>query len=297
MEVQWYPGHMAKTLRVLEEYLPLIDVVIDVRDARIPESSSNPELVRRIGGRPHLVALNKADLAEPAATEAWVRRLRADGAHAVAIEAQSGNGVKALLKLAGELAEPRLAREQAKGRRLRPARLMIAGIPNVGKSSLINRLTKRGSARTGALPGLTRGKQWVRISESLELLDLPGVLWPKFGDPQVGFRLAMTGAISEQVYDHYDVARRLVAELRSTVGDTIAARFDLAQLPDSAEETLDEIGRRRGCLRTGGAIDLTSAADILLREFRLGNFGRLTLEKAGETGGGERTIDHVSDPE
>lgn len=297
MEVQWYPGHMAKALRVLEEYLPLVDVVIEVRDARIPKSSSNPELLRRVGERPRLVALNKADLADAAATEEWVRHLRLVGAHAVAIEAQSGAGVKALLGLAGELAQPRLAREQARGRRLRPARLMIAGIPNVGKSSLINRLTKRGSARTGASPGVTRGKQWVRISDTLELLDLPGVLWPKFDDPQVGFRLAMTGAISEQIYDHFDVARRLLREVAPSIGPAIAARFDLDALGATTEETIDAIGRRRGCLRTGGAIDLTAAADILLREYRLGNLGRLTLERAGETGGGERDQHKATDHE
>lgn len=280
MEVQWYPGHMAKALRVLEEYLPLIDVVVELLDARIPISSSNPELRRRIGGRPRIVALNKADLADPAATAEWVAAFRRADAVAVAIEAQSGQGVNELLCLAVELAEARMARERARGRRPRPARFMIAGIPNVGKSSLINRLTGRASARTGAHPGVTRGKQWVRVREGLELLDLPGVLWPKFEDPRVGFHLAATGAISEQVYDHYDVARRLARELVPVAGDAIAARFGLNELPATAEELLDEIGRRRGCLRSGGVVDATAAADIFLREFRLGRLGRLTLERA-----------------
>lgn len=283
MEVQWYPGHMAKALRVLEEYLPLIDVVVELLDARIPISSSNPELRRRIGGRPRIVALNKADLADPAATAEWVTAFRQSDAVAVAIEAQSGAGVSELLRLAVELAGARMARERARGRRPRAARFMIAGIPNVGKSSLINRLTGRGSARTGAHPGVTRGKQWVRVREDLELLDLPGVLWPKFEDPRVGFHLAATGAISEQVYDHYEVARRLARELVPLAGDAIAARFGLAALPATAEELLREIGRRRGCLRSGGVVDEIAAADIFLREFRLGRLGRLTLERAVTT--------------
>lgn len=280
MEVQWYPGHMAKALRVLEEYLPLVDVVVELLDARIPNSSSNPELRKRIGGRPRLIALNKADLADPAATVEWIAAFRQDDAQAVAIEAQSGQGVGELLRLAVELASARMARERARGRRPRRARFMIVGIPNVGKSSLINRLTGRASARTGAHPGVTRGVQWVRVRENLELLDLPGVLWPKFEDPRVGFHLAATGAISEQVYDHYDVARRLVRELMPMAGTAIAARFGMSELPATAEELLAEIGRRRGCLRSGGAVDLAAAADIFLREFRLGRLGRLTLERA-----------------
>lgn len=280
MEVQWYPGHMAKTMRVLEEYLPLVDVVVELLDARIPVSSRNPELRRRIGDRPRIVALNKADLADPEATRTWARVLRRGGAGAIAIDAQSGTGVGDLLNTALALAGERMARERARGRRPRPARIMVAGIPNVGKSSLINRLTRRGSARTGASPGVTRGKQWVRISEGLELLDLPGVLWPKFDDPEVGYHLAATGAISEQVYDHYDIARRLVRELAGRSDAAVATRFGIEGLSDDAEQVIAEIGRRRGCLRSGGIVDELAAADIFLREFRLGKLGRLTLEEA-----------------
>ncbi|MGE5561302.1 MAG: ribosome biogenesis GTPase YlqF [Chloroflexota bacterium] len=280
MELQWYPGHMAKTMRVVEEYLPLVDVVVEIIDARVPVSSSNPELRRRIGGRPRIVALNKADLAEADATSAWATAFRRAGASAIAIEAQTGKGVNDLLRLAIEQSAARMERERARGRRARPARIMVAGIPNVGKSSLINRLTRRGSARTGAMPGVTRGKQWVRINEGLELLDLPGVLWPKFEDPLVGYHLAATGAISEQVYDHYDVARRLLGELLPEHADALTARFEFERLPDAPEAIIDEVGRRRGCLRGGGSIDSTAAADIVLREFRLGKLGRITLEKA-----------------
>lgn len=271
MPIQWYPGHMARAKRTIRELIRYVDVVIEVLDARIPVSSRNPDLAELLERRPRAVALNKADLADPAATRRWAEYLRAQNAPAVPVDAGRGTGVRKLLALAGKLAGERPTRRG-------PARALVAGIPNVGKSSLINRLAGRAAARTGENPGVTRGRQWLKAGDDLELLDLPGILWPKLDDGLVALHLAITGAIPEERYDSIDVATRLLGVLATEHRAGLQRRYGLVTLSGDGLETLAEIGRRRGMLRRGGEVDTLAAARAVLGDFRDGRLGRLTLE-------------------
>ncbi|HHW14296.1 MAG TPA: ribosome biogenesis GTPase YlqF, partial [Firmicutes bacterium] len=270
MSMQWYPGHMAKVRRELLHLLKGVDVVVETLDARIPAASRNPDLNELLGEAARAVALNKADLADRAKTQRWVEYLGVQGP-AVATDAQTGAGIRELLAGVQDLARERLAAWMAKGRRRRPVRVMVVGIPNVGKSSVINRMAGRSGAKTGNVPGVTRGPQWLRVGQELELLDTPGLLWPKLGDPEVGFALAVTGAIDDRLFRMEEVALHLLARLEKVAPGAVATRYevDMATLSDLTA-MLQAIGRRRGCLAAGGRVDLERAAAMVLNDFRKG---------------------------
>lgn len=282
MSVQWFPGHMAKAQKLLAENIKLVDVVMELRDARIPESSYNPLLQTIIGTKPRLVILTKSDLASPQMTKAWLAHLQEPGAaEALALNVHSPNLGKMLLPKLEQMAAAKLPRNKQNGAPLRPVRTMVVGIPNVGKSSLINVLAKRAAAKTGALPGVTRAKQWIRLADSVELLDTPGMLWPKLEDPQGARKLAVTGAVGQGGFDELELAGWLLAYL-ATRHPELLQRFRLPDLEQTGEQLLLEVGRRRGCLVAGGKVDLTRAADLVLLEFRNGKLGAVTLDAIPE---------------
>lgn len=278
--VQWFPGHMAKAQKMIRENLKLVDVAIELLDARIPRSSANPALAQIIEGKPRVVVLNKADLADARATARWIERFASAGVAAIAVDAMTGKGAKQLVAKVEELARPQTERLAAKGVKPRAARAMILGIPNVGKSSLINRLAGQSIAKTADRPGVTRAKQWIKVGRRMELLDTPGVLWPKFEDKEVGLRLAFTGAVNDEVYDMEKVVHAFLDVLRLYYPQDLAVRYKLSDaLPPDSVALLDAIGKKRGCLRGGGLIDREKVRRILLDEFRAGKLGRITLDQ------------------
>lgn len=279
MQIQWYPGHMAKAKRLLKEQLKLVDLVIEVLDARIPRSSSNPELAKLVGAKPRIIVLNKEDLAEAEENIKWINYFKNNGILAVKMNSTNRKGVNVLSQAIKKAVSERQRKLVAKGLLPRPARAMVVGIPNVGKSSLINNLVQKGSAKTGDKPGVTKGQQWIRLLSDLELLDTPGLLWPKFEDPQVGFHLALTGAISDQVFDVTEVAAQFLEFLRDSYPSVLSQRYKLEKLEGDNYYLLEQIGRKRGLLRAGEVVELEKTAFMLLQEFRQGRLGRITLEK------------------
>lgn len=276
--LQWYPGHMRKAERLVKENLKLVDVVVELLDARIPLSSANPVLREIVGDKPRVIVLNKADLADEAATHAWVKYFAAEGIAAVPVDAVKGRGVKELVQAITKYAKPKTDKLVQHGAKARAARCMILGIPNVGKSSLINRLSGGAKTKVENRPGVTRAKQWIRLGAQLELLDMPGILWPKFEDQQAALHLAFTGAINDNVYDVASVVLLLLNTLREEYPADLVARYRLEGDLPSGTELLEEIGRRRGCLRAGGKIDYEKAEQIVLTDFRSGCLGRVTLD-------------------
>lgn len=278
--VQWFPGHMAKTKRLIQGNLKLVDVVIELLDARVPTSSVNPLIREIVGEKPRLVALNKADLADEAQTKKWIACFRAQGLLATPIDSLTGTGLKALVQKAETLAKPKTHRLVAKGGKPRAARAMVLGIPNVGKSSLINRLAGAAKAKVENRPGVTRDKQWIRIGKNLELLDMPGILWPKFEDPAVGMRLAFVGSVSDEVYDVEATVKRLLEWLSERYPGRLEERYRLTkeEAQSDAETLMAHIGKRRGCLLKGGLLDGEKVQRLLLSDFRGGKLGRVTLD-------------------
>lgn len=278
--IHWYPGHMVKARKMVQENLKLVDVVVELVDARIPMSSRNPVIDEILADKLRILVLNKADLAEKQQTEKWKNYFSDQGGYpCVAIDSQLGKGINILIDKAQETAEGIMAKILAKGRNPRPVRLMMVGIPNVGKSSLINRLAGKGSTKTGGRPGLTRGKQWIRVGKGLELLDTPGILWPKFEDPEVGFKLAVTGAIKDEILNIEQVVTKLIMFLCNVAPDQLKLRYKLEQLDIDPAVNLENIGRKRGCLVSGGKVDTLKAAVIILNEFRDGKIGNFTLDR------------------
>ena len=276
--LQWYPGHMRKAERLVKENLKLVDVVVELLDARIPLSSANPVLREIVGGKPRLIVLNKADLADETATRAWVKYFAAQGIAAVPVDAVQGRGVKELVQVIAKCAKPKTDKLVQHGAKARAARCMILGIPNVGKSSLINRLSGGSKTKVENRPGVTRAKQWIRLGAQLELLDMPGILWPKFEDQQAALHLAFTGAINDNVYDVASVVLLLLDTLRRAYPSALIERYRLEGALPSGIALLEEIGRKRGCLRAGGKIDYEKAEQIVLADFRSGRLGRVTLD-------------------
>ena len=276
--LQWYPGHMRKAERLVKENLKLVDVVIELLDARIPMSSANPVLREIVGGKPRVIVLNKADLADEAATRAWVNCFATQGITAVPVDAVKGRGVKELVQAIAKCAKPKTDKLVQHGAKARAARCMILGIPNVGKSSLINRLSGGSKTKVENRPGVTRAKQWIRLGAQLELLDMPGILWPKFEDQQAALHLAFTGAINDNVYDVASVVLLLLDTLRRAYPSALIERYRLEGALPSGIALLEEIGRKRGCLRAGGKIDYEKAEQIVLADFRSGRLGRVTLD-------------------
>ena len=276
--LQWFPGHMKKAQRLIEDNLKLVDIAIELLDARIPAASANPMLAEIIKGKPRLIVLNKSDLADAAMTKRWLAYFRGMGVQACAVDSVKGQGIKQLVKLAEELARPKTDRFVKDGARPRAARCMILGIPNVGKSSLINRLAGAARTKTADKPGVTRAKQWIKIGSNLDLLDTPGILWPKFEDQSVGLKLAFTGAINDDIYDREGVVSLLLSVLRRDYPERLKERFKLQELNDDGTALFEAIGRKRGCLIKGGLVDFEKAQQIVLTEFRSGKLGLVTLD-------------------
>ena len=276
--LQWYPGHMRKAERLVKENLKLVDVVVELLDARIPLSSANPVLREIVGDKPRVIVLNKADLADEAATRAWVKYFAEQELVAVPVDAVKGRGVKELVQAIAKCAKPKTDKLVQHGAKARAARCMILGIPNVGKSSLINRLSGGSKTKVGNRPGITRAKQWIRLGAQLELLDMPGILWPKFEDQQAALHLAFTGAINDNVYDVASVVLLLLNTLRIAYPSALMERYRLEGELSTGVELLEEIGRKRGCLRAGGKIDYEKAEQIVLTDFRSGRLGCVTLD-------------------
>lgn len=276
--INWYPGHMKKTRELIKDNLKLVDLVIEVLDARIPISSRNPIIDELVGSKPRVIALNKTDIASDKETKRWLEYFANEGSTPVAINAQSGSGVSNLLKLL-----ERMENQLSEGKmRQKPLRMMIVGVPNVGKSSLINRLTGRKAAQIGNKPGVTKGKQWLRLKNGMELLDTPGILWPKFEDNRVGIYLAFCGSIKDEILDLPTLALELIKVLRRDYPNLLLVRYKLDDscLEYEDIELLDEICRRRGYILPGKRIDYDRAGKAILDDFRSGKIGRITLEMA-----------------
>jgi ribosome biogenesis GTPase A len=276
--IQWFPGHMAKARRVLQENAPLVDVILEIVDARCPKASSNAELMQLVAHKVQIKVLNKADLAEPAGTRSWVEYYRRQGMLAVPLDAVRGTGAREVVAAIREAFAPRLAEWTAKGRKPRAARAMVVGVPNVGKSSAINRLVGSRKAVVGDRPGVTRGKQWVRIGGDVELLDMPGILVPKFEDQWEGILLAAIGCVKEEVFDHREVVRELLPYCFEHNGAVLTEKLGLVSLSPDPEENLQTIGRSRGLLKVGGVVEEAKVAGVVLRELREGRLGRITLQ-------------------
>lgn len=278
--IQWFPGHMTKTRRAIAASLKQIDAVAEIVDARIPAASRNPDLAGMTGGKPRLILLNKCDMADPDATAAWVACFQRQGVVALPVDCRSGKGIAAFVPAVRDLLGDLLARRQARGMVGGTLRVMVAGIPNVGKSSFINRLAGSAKARVEDRPGVTRGNQWFAVRGGVDLMDTPGVLWPKFDDQAVARRLAFTGAIRDEILDVEELAVAFLEELPAAARPLLAARY---KLPAGWEalppyEILEQIGRARGMLAARGAVDTERAAVTLLDEFRSAKLGRITLE-------------------
>ncbi len=276
--VQWYPGHMTKTKRMLQESIALVDVVVELLDARIPGSSKNPDIDTLAKDKKRLVVLNKADLANEQATKRWAEYFEQKGFAVLPVNALSGAGLSPIASMARGLMQDKIERLKARGRIFVPTRAMIVGIPNVGKSTLINRCVGGAPTKTGDKPGVTRGKQWVKIKKDFELLDTPGILWPKFEDPMVGLHLAFTGAINDQIMDMVTLALKLIETLEACNPECFNRRYGVESTGLSPTETLEAICQARGFKQKGGEGDTRRGAIMLLDEFRGGKLGRMTLE-------------------
>ena len=280
--IQWFPGHMTKTRRKIQASLKLVDAVAEIIDARIPVSSRNPELHKIIENKPRIILMNKCDMADPSQTARWVSCYQKEGVLAIPVDCKSGRGLNQFIPNVRELLKDRIIQWEQKGMGNRTIRVMIVGIPNVGKSSFINRMAKQNRAKVEDRPGVTRGNQWFTIGKAFDLLDTPGVLWPKFDDPNVGEKLAFTGAVKDQIVDTEQLASRLLEVLRDEYSAMLAARYKLEKYdlrPLQGYELLELIGRKRGMLASGGEIDTERASIMVLDEFRSAKLGKITLEQ------------------
>lgn len=280
--IQWFPGHMTKTRRKIQASLKLVDAVAEIIDARIPVSSRNPELHKIIENKPRIILMNKCDMADPSQTARWVSCYQKEGVLAIPVDCKSGRGLNQFIPKVRELLKDRIIQWEQKGMVNRTIRVMIVGIPNVGKSSFINRMAKQNRAKVEDRPGVTRGNQWFTIGKAFDLLDTPGVLWPKFDDPNVGEKLAFTGAVKDQIVDTEQLASRLLAVLRDEYSAMLAARYKLEKYdlrPLQGYELLEIIGRKRGMLASGGEIDTERASIMVLDEFRSAKLGKSPWNK------------------
>ena len=272
--INWYPGHMKKTRELIRENLKLVDLVVEVVDARIPLSSRNPLIHEILGYKPSIIAMNKMDLADAEANRDWVDHFRKVDTTALLINSNSGEGVKELVKKLGAMSEQR-----KQSRVGRPFRLMIVGVPNVGKSSLINRLSGRKSTQTGDRPGVTKGKQWIKLADGMQLLDTPGILWPKFEDPETGKNLAYCGSIKDEIMDIPTLGMELIGYLGEHYPKMLMERYKLEELLETPLENMEAIAEKRGCILPGKRIDYERTGRMVLDEFRAGIIGRITLER------------------
>jgi len=285
--IQWYPGHMAKAKRNIEADLALVDVTIQVLDARAPKSSQNPQITALAAKKPHVLVLNKKDLADPAMTKEWLSYFKRQGLFCCAINASQKQGIKELLTEVNKAVEPLMKSLEAKGRLRRSPRAMVIGIPNCGKSTIINALAPQAAVKAANKPGVTKGRQWVKTAAGIELMDTPGVLWPKFASYQTAFRLAVIGTISDTVFPIYEVGEELALWLADKHPDALFKRYKLDQIPDHPADILEAIARKRGLLRGGNRVLVEEAAFLLLQEFRTGKLGPFTMDDVDEEKSGE----------
>ncbi|MFV9509886.1 ribosome biogenesis GTPase YlqF [Tepidibacillus sp. LV47] len=279
MMIQWFPGHMAKAKRQIIEKVKLVDLVMELLDARIPLSSRNPMIDEMVKGKPRLILLNKSDLADSIITNEWVEFFKKQGIRALPISSTTGKGIKSMITASEELVAEKKEALMRKGINKRAIRAMILGIPNVGKSSLINRLAGRIVARIGDKPGVTKGQQWIKVGTSLELLDTPGILWPRFEDQEVGLRLAVTGAIKDEILHFDEIALFVIKYFAKYYPDRLKERYQLGELHDDPVEMIKQIGKLRGFLISGGEIDFDRTAEMIVRELRTGKLGPYSLER------------------
>jgi ribosome biogenesis GTPase A len=284
LTIQWFPGHMAKARREVTEKLKLVDIIFELVDARIPYSSRNPMIDEIIQHKPRLVLLNKADMADKERTKEWIQYFAGNGVKALAINAQAGEGLREIVQASHQLLKEKFDRLKAKGvKNPRAIRAMIVGIPNVGKSTLINRLAKKNIAKTGNTPGVTKAQQWIKVGKELELLDTPGILWPKFEDQDVGMKLAVTGAIKDTLLNLQDLAVFSLRFLEKVYPGRLKDRFQLDKVPDDLVALFDHIGKLRGCIMSGGLIDYDKTAELIVREIRSEKFGPITFDLPEQT--------------
>ncbi|MFQ7564645.1 MAG: ribosome biogenesis GTPase YlqF [Clostridium perfringens] len=279
MAINWFPGHMVKTKREIQNNLKLVDAVIEIRDARIPKSSKNPDIDTLCAGKPRVILLNKSDLTDPKVTKAWKDSLTNDETIVLEVNALKGEGLNAIKPALLKLLKDKHDRLKAKGLAKITTRAMVVGIPNVGKSTFINKMAKNNIAKTGDRPGVTKNKQWIKTKLGIELMDTPGVLWPKFEDEIVGLNLAFTGAIKDEIMDTEELALKLVERLQETNPDELMTRYKLTELHENPLDNLDAIARKRGAIMSGNQIDYNRIAGIILDEFRGGKIGKISLEK------------------
>ena len=278
MIIQWYPGHMTKAKRMMQENIKLIDIVIEILDARVPISSKNPDIDEIGKHKPRLVVLNKVDLADDTVTESWINHFKEKGFFVVKANSRSGMGIKQVTNVIQEACKEKIERDRKRGIINRPIRAMVVGIPNVGKSTFINSIAGKASAKTGNKPGVTKGKQWIRLNKNIELLDTPGLLWPKFEDQAVGMKLAMIGSIKDELLNKIEVCLELIRYLVVEYKGVLANRYQVEEVDDSVQ-MLERIATSRNVLKTGSELDLEKTANIILDEYRNGKIARISLEK------------------
>lgn len=282
MAINWFPGHMRKTQREIKENLKLVDAVIEIRDARIPRSSANPDIDKLLEGKPRIILLNKSDLTDSKVTRDWIEYLTNDNVKVLEVNCLKGEGLKGIKPALLNLLKEKHDRLKAKGMAKIITRVMVVGIPNVGKSTFINKMARNNIAKTGDRPGVTKSKQWIKTSIGIELLDTPGVLWPKFEDDTTALNLAFTGAIKDEIMDIEELALKLVERLQKSYVTQLKERYKLPDVFENPLDTLDLIGKKRGTLISGGQIDYNRIAVILLDEFRGGKIGKISLERPSE---------------
>lgn len=281
MNVQWYPGHMTKAKRQMQEDLKLIDLIIELVDARVPLSSRNPDIDSLGQNKARLIILNKADLADERQNEAWTEYFTEKGFHVVQVDSRKGGGMKRVQAMIQEACREKTERDRRRGIKNRPVRAMVAGIPNVGKSTFINTFAGKACAKTGNKPGVTRGKQWIRLNKNVELLDTPGILWPKFEDQKVGERLACIGSVKDDLLNLEELSLLLIDYLKERYPGVLAKRYGIEEEKE-ALKVLEEIAKVKGCLKRGEELDYEKAAGLIFDDFRSGKTGRITLEWAPE---------------
>lgn len=279
MAINWFPGHMKKTQREIKENLKLVDAVIEIRDARIPRSSANPDIDKLVGDKPRIILLNKSDLTEKSVTKQWIKHLSSENVKVLEVNCLTGSGLNAIKPAILELLKEKHDRLKAKGLVKIIARVMVVGVPNCGKSTFINKMAKNNIAKTGDRAGVTKNKQWIKTPLGVEMLDTPGVLWPKFEDEETALNLAFTGAIKDEVMDSEELAYKLVERLQTYYPEKLKERYKIDEIFENPLDTLDAIARKRGCLMKGNEIDYMRIAVILLDEFRGGKIGNITLER------------------
>lgn len=276
MNIQWYPGHMTKAKRAMKEDIKLIDLIIELVDARVPLSSRNPDIDELGAGKARIVLLNKSDLADERCNSAWESYFVAKGCHVIKVNSKSGAGLKQINGVVQEACKEKIERDRRRGILNRPVRAMVVGIPNVGKSTFINSFAGKACAKTGNRPGVTKGNQWIRLNKSLELLDTPGILWPKFEDQQVGIRLALIGSVNDEILNKDELAMELIRFLTKKYPRVLSERYGIET--EDALEALMQVAQARACLAKGGELDLVKASNLLIDDFRNGKLGRMTLE-------------------